>query len=92
MPGLENKIEKILEEEKIDIDSIYSEKWNFKGDVIEEKLRVFFKDKPVTEIYQYETPDSEIEDLNLYIKLEEDTKAGWEVYGLDGAAYKNFAA
>ncbi len=81
IPGLEIKIEKVLEGEKIDIDSIYSEKWNFKSDIIEEKLTAFFKDKPVTEVYQYENPNSEIEDLNLYIRLQEDTKLGWEVYG-----------
>ena len=81
IPVLEKQIEKVLENEKIDLASIYSDKWNFNIDVIKEKLEVFFKDKPVTEIYQYYTPTSEIEDLNLYILLDENNNIGLEFYG-----------
>lgn len=81
IPILEKQIERVLENEKINLDSIYSEKWNFNIDVIKEKLEIFFKDKPVTEIYQYYTPTSEIEDLSLYIVLEKDNNIGWGIYG-----------
>lgn len=81
IPILEKQIEKVLENEKIDLDSIYSVKWNFNIDVIKEKLNFFFNDKPVTEIYQYYTSADEIEDLNLYIVLDEKTKIGLEIYG-----------
>ncbi|MDQ6757662.1 MAG: DUF86 domain-containing protein [Bacteroidota bacterium] len=81
IPVLETQIEKVLENEKIDLASIYSGKWNFNIDAIKEKLTLFFKDKPVIEIYQYYPSISEIEDLNLYVVLDEGTKIGWEING-----------
>ena len=81
IPVLEKQIEKVLEKEKIDLDFIYSDKWNFNISIIKEKLEVFFRDKPVREIYQYNTPVAEIEDLNLYLLLDEDNHIGLEFYG-----------
>lgn len=80
IPGLENQIEKVLEAEKIDLNSIYARKWNFNSETIKEKLEVFFKGKPVSEIYQYNNPTSDIEDLNLYILFDENNNIRLEIY------------